>query len=176
MTTFEDEFYGEKKLRWFQVASKTAIAEALEEAFLRILVVHPTGAGKTLTIASSLSDPRIRQALGVAPSKKLRVLFVAHTHRILSQGEQTFVEDSNVEVIPQSMFTPIPNDIIKQGWDVAVLDESHHEACLSFQLQLEQLGDRPIIGLTATPDRPDGQTPRRPRHRHPVRCGAHRCH
>jgi superfamily II DNA or RNA helicase len=151
-----DEFYGEKQIRWYQVAARNAVADAVERGVQRILVVLPTGAGKTITIAASLSFPRIRKALGVEGDRPLRVLFVAHKHRLLTQAEQTFTKESNVELILQSMFTDIPEDVLKNGWDVAVLDESHHESCMSMQYQLEKVGDKVIIGLTATPDRADG--------------------
>lgn len=149
------EFYGEKPLRWYQVAARNATLQALQSGGKRILIELPTGAGKTLTIACTLGDPRIAAALGVV-GRKVRVLFVAHKHRLLSQAEQTFVDSSNVDLILQSMFQRLTQEQIDAGWDVCVLDECHHEACASFQYQLEQLGNRPVIGLTATPDRADG--------------------
>lgn len=150
------EFYGEKELRWYQIAARNAVTSALEEQKLRILIVQPTGSGKTLTIAASMSYGPIRKALGVMDDRPLRVLFAAHKHRLLSQAEQTFMDESNVELIPQSIFSDIPQEVIDAGWDVTVLDEAHHESCGSFQFHLERLGQHPIVGLTATPDRADG--------------------
>lgn len=148
-----NEFYGNKELRWYQVAAINQTIVELETGTKRILIVLPTGAGKTLTIAASLSNPRIRAALGVPENRPLRVLFAAHKHRLLSQAEQTFVDESNVELITHSIFSPLPENI---SWDITVLDESHHESCTTFQYHLEKLGKRPILGLTATPDRADG--------------------
>lgn len=150
------EYYGEQELRWYQVAAINAVCAYLLEGFLRICINLPTGAGKTVTLAASLSRSDIRKALNVTGNRKLRVLFVAHNHRLLTQGEETFIADSNVEVISQSMFSPITADVMEKGWDVCVLDECHHEGCLTFQYMLNNLGDIPIIGLTATIDRADG--------------------
>jgi len=150
------EMYGEKDMRWYQVAARAELVDAINSGCKRILIVLPTGAGKTLTIAASLSFHDLRKALGIVGDRPLRVMFVAHKHRLLSQAEQTFVADSNVELITQSMFTPLTEEQIKAGWDVCVLDEAHHEACATFQYQLEQLGNQVVIGLTATPDRADG--------------------
>lgn len=150
-----EEYFGEKEIRWYQVAARNAVIQALAEGEKRILVVLPTGAGKTITIAATMGNPGVLKALGIH-NRKLRVLFVAHKHRLLTQAEQTFAEDSNVELITQSMFSDIPADVIAAGWDICVLDESHHEGCATFQYHLELLGDKPIIGLTATPDRADG--------------------
>jgi len=150
---FELEFYGEKELRWYQIAAITGLVGYLEEGSKRVLIVLPTGAGKTITIAASLSDVRVRRALGIPEDRPLRVLFAAHMNRLLTQAEMTFAESNNVEIIPQSIFSSIPEGL---EWDVTVLDEAHHEACSTFQYHLEKLGDKPIIGLTATPDRADG--------------------
>lgn len=154
--SFEQEFYGDVELRWYQIAARNGVADALEKKINRVLIVKPTGSGKTLTIACSLSYEPIRQALGVKDGRPLRVLYAAHMHRLLSQAENTFAKEANVEIIPHCYFSDIPEDVLKEGWDVCVLDEAHHEACMSFQLQLEDLDNAPIIGLTATPDRPDG--------------------
>lgn len=150
-----DEFYGSVALRWYQIAARNGVVQAILDGERRILIELPTGAGKTLTVACTLGCPDLLKAMNIS-GRPIRILFVAHTHRLLTQAEQTFIEDANVEVIMQSMFSEIPQDVIDRGWDICVLDEAHHEACSSFQYHLERLGDFPIIGLTATPDRPDG--------------------
>lgn len=150
------EFFGEKPMRWYQVAARNATIEAIIQGVKRILIVLPTGAGKTITIAATLSGSAIKQALGIVEDRPLRVLFVAHKHRLLSQAEQTFAASNDVELMPQSMMSELNPVYVERGWDVIALDESHHEACSSFQYHLEKLGEWPIIGLTATPDRADG--------------------
>lgn len=150
-----EEFYGEKGLRWYQIACRNGVIAALAAGQKRILIELPTGAGKTVTVACTMGCADIMRVLNVV-GRKMRVLFVAHKHRLLSQAEQTFAETNNVELILQSMFTDIPQNVIDRGWDVCVLDEAHHEACSSFQYQLEKIGDFPVIGLTATKDRADG--------------------
>lgn len=150
-----NEYFGEKPLRWYQVAVRNGIIQALSGGAKRILVEMPTGSGKTITIACTMGSPHILNALNIT-GRKIRVLFVAHKHRLLSQAEQTFTSDSNVELILQSMFSAIPQHVIDAGWDVCVLDECHHESCSTFQYHLEQIGDFPLIGLTATSQRADG--------------------
>jgi len=155
-TDTTEELYGSKNLRWYQIAARNAVAEHLNSNVSRILIKLPTGAGKTLTVAASLSYPPIREALGVKSDRPLRVLFAAHKLRLLTQAEKTFVAGSNVEIITQSIFSNIPDHVLDKGWDVTILDECHHESCMSFQLQLEHIGDKPLLGLTATDDRADG--------------------
>lgn len=156
MTDQTTEYYGDQELRWFQIAARNGIIQALQDNVRRILVEMPTGSGKTTMIASSLDHPDLRQVLNISEDRPLRVLFVAHKHRLLTQAERTFVDSANVELIVHSMFSDIPQNVIDDGWDIAVLDESHHEACSSFQYQLEKLGNAPIVGMTATSDRADG--------------------
>ena len=151
----EDEYFGEKEIRWYQLAARNMTNDALRAGETRILVVLPTGAGKTITVAATMGGAEIREVLGIK-DRNIRVLFVAHKHRLLTQAEETFAADGGVDLITQSMFSAIPQDVIDAGWDVCVLDEAHHEACSTFQYQLEKLGNFPIIGLTATADRADG--------------------
>jgi superfamily II DNA or RNA helicase len=151
-----EALYGSKKLRWYQIAARNEVVEHLVNGFKRIVVELPTGAGKTLTFAASMSYPPLREALGVHCDRPLRVLFIALNHRLLTQAEQTFVGESNIDLILQSAFSDIPEKVIKEGWDITVIDECHHESITSIQYKLEKLGNHPILGLTATVDRADG--------------------
>lgn len=151
--SYEDIMFGEKPARWYQVAALNAVEDDLENGLMRILVEHPTGAGKTVTSGMIFSSQRVRTAVGVIGNRPLRLLFVAHKHRLLTQAERTYAAASNVEFITQSAMSRIPDDL---EWDIACIDEAHHEAMMSIQLQLEKMGEKPIIGLTATPDRADG--------------------
>ena len=153
----EVELYGDKEVRWYQIAARNQVEEELElNSIARILVVLPTGSGKTITSGLIFSSERVRAALGVKPGEKLRLLFIAHKHRLLTQAEQAYAAAEGVEFIEQSAFSDIPADVLEKGWHITCLDEAHHEAMSTIQLHLEKLGDKPIIGLTATPDRADG--------------------
>ena len=46
---FEEVIFGDKTARWFQVAARNGVASALERGINRILVVQPTGTGKTVS-------------------------------------------------------------------------------------------------------------------------------
>lgn len=148
----ETEFFGSAELRWYQIAARNEAIAAVAAGIKRILIVLPTGTGKTITIACSLSDPAMRAALNVPSSRKIRVLFIAHKNRLLTQAERAFVDSSEVEVIMQSAFS----ELSVHDWDIAVIDEAHHESMASIQMKLDRVGQKPLIGLTATPDRADG--------------------
>lgn len=149
----EIALYGDKHVRWYQIAAVHGTEHALEMGVKRILIVLPTGAGKTLTSGLVFSSDRVRKALGIVGDRKLRLLFIAHKHRLLTQAEKSYADAAMVEFIPHSAFQDLPDDA---EWDVACIDEAHHEAMATIQYRLDKLGKKPIIGLTATPDRADG--------------------
>ena len=153
----EEEMFGDKEVRWYQVAARNGVEDALEKsAIARVLVVLPTGAGKTITSGMIFASHRVRKALNVPADRNLRLLFIAHKHRLLTQAEAAYAAAEGVDFISQSAFADIPADVLAQGWDITCIDEAHHEAMSTIQYHLDKLGNHPIIGLTATPDRADG--------------------
>ena len=152
----EDELvdlFGGESARWYQIAARTQVEEAIAAGKKRICVILPTGAGKTITSGLIFSSMSIRHSLGVPRGEKLKLLFVSHKHRLLTQAERTYAEAEDIELILHSAFAPIPDTL---DWHITCIDEFQHEAMASIQLQLEKLGEKVIIGLTATPTRGDG--------------------
>lgn len=146
------ELYGDKEVRWYQIAARNAVEQILlKNPRARILVVLPTGAGKTITSGLIFSSPTVRKALKIK-NRDLNLFFVAHKHRLLTQGEQAYADAEQVNFIPHSAFQDLPTNL---QWDITCIDEAHHEAMSTIQYHLDNIGDKPIIGLTATPDRAD---------------------
>lgn len=158
MTVFNEEqeveLFGEKEGRWYQIAARNMTVAALEDGHRRICIVQPTGSGKTLTAGLILIDERIRRIVGVPVGEPIKVLFASHRHRLLSQAEATYASESQIEIIPQSIASAIPESL---RFHLVVIDEAHHESTLSFQNQLERLTQAPIIGLTADLNRNDSR-------------------
>lgn len=146
------EMYGDRECRWYQIEARNRVEMALMAKKKRILVVAPTGSGKTLTSGLIFTSQKVKDALGVK-GRNLRLLFVAHKARLLSQAEDDFANAQGVDFIMQSAFSPVPEGV---EWDIVCIDEAHHEAMMTIQYQLDVYGQTPIIGLTATPDRADG--------------------
>lgn len=149
------ELFGDREVRWFQSATRNAVVNALKAGKTRPLIVLPTGSGKTLTIAITVADDQLRSLLKVPTDRNIRVVFCAHLQRLLSQAERTFATASNVDIRVQSAFSELTDETV-QWADLFVMDEAHHEAMMSIQYQLDKIKGTPIIGLTATNNRPDG--------------------
>lgn len=150
----ETEIFGGKEARWFQTAGAEAVYQGLLAGHRRIAVIQPTGSGKTITSGLIVMHDGIRQFCGVPEGQKLRVLFCSHRHRLLTQAEAVYANEEGVEIIVHMIGAPLPPDLV---FDLVIIDECHHEATLSFQLNLERISVAPIVGLTATLDRNDGR-------------------
>lgn len=133
------------------------------------LVVAATGTGKT--VIAALDYKRLLRAWGQA-----RLLFVAHRKEILEQSRHVFravLKDgsfgelyvdgqrpdnwSHVFASVQSLKVHSKNKPQPDSFDVVIIDEFHHAAANTYQWLLEDLKPRLLLGLTATPERTDGQ-------------------
>jgi DNA repair protein RadD len=141
--------------RYYQSNAVNQVADYLEEGWTRIGVKSPTGTGKTLiTKLVALSD-RIRASLNIPADRKIRVLYVAAKRRLLRQAMAEYAGSDSIEFIPQSAMAGIPDAVMNKGWDIAFLDECHHEAMMSIQKILNGITKTPLIGFTADDTRGD---------------------
>lgn len=127
------------------------------------LVTHAQGAGKTVT---AIMDAR---RLGG------RTLFVAHTRDLVNQAHKRFgelwpeepaglflddVRDTEEHIIVgtiQSLSKHL-SDFKPDAFSYLIIDEAHHATAESYQHLLRYFQARFTLGLTATPDRADGQS------------------
>ena len=150
------------------VALEALEAERLR-GYHRNLVVAATGTGKTWIAAFDFK--RLRDQ-GVGRS----LLFVAHRDEILRQSQQVFQlvlrepgfgerliggarprAGRHVFASVQSLANRI-DEIDPDDFDVVVVDEFHHAAATSYERLLSRLKPKILLGLTATPERADGQS------------------
>ncbi len=139
----------------------------------RNLVVAATGTGKT--VVSALDYRRfVRQN----PDKPCRLLFVAHREEILKQSQSTFravLKDANFGELFVGSYRPDSFDHLFMSiqtfnsqdfasltspdfFDYIVVDEFHHAAAPSYRRLLSHYRPIILLGLTATPERMDGQS------------------
>ncbi|MBS1527443.1 MAG: DUF3427 domain-containing protein [Bacteroidetes bacterium] len=145
-------------------------SERLIHSRYRNLVVAATGTGKT--IISAFDYKKFRES-----NSRARLLFVAHRKEILEQARNTYrhvlrnanfgelwvdgLEPDNYEHVFASVWT-LNNRLkelsLSEGFfDYIIVDEVHHIAAASYRPILERFAPSILLGLTATPERADGE-------------------
>lgn len=151
----------------FQTEMLEALSAERQRGHFRNLVVAPTGTGKTWV--SAFDYKRLRAA-GFE-----RLLFVAHRDEILRQSQDVFrlvlgdpdfgerhvggerpVRGAHVFASIQSLSRSIEG-VDPTSFHVVIVDEFHHSEAPTYRRLLNHLTPRVLVGLTATPERADGQ-------------------
>ncbi len=154
---------------------QTVALEALEaernRGYHRNLVVAATGTGKTWIAAFDLKQLRNQDQ-----DQHDSLLFIAHRDEILRQSQRVFqivlqepdfgellvsgerpTAGRHVFASVQSLRNRL-DSILPGDFDVVIVDEFHHAAASSYERLLTRLEPKILLGLTATPERADGQS------------------
>jgi len=152
------------RLRDYQVRAIAEVREAIRRKLRRVLLVVPTGGGKTLTSAAVLAA-----ALG----KGSRTLFVAHRLELIDQTVRTFYrlgvrqlgvirgKDPRLDLSQPIQIASIQTLARRRPLadiKIVVIDEAHRSCAASYRKYLfEAYPNAVFLGLTATPCRADGR-------------------
>ena len=140
--------------------------------YYRNLVVAATGCGKT--VISAFDYARYCKE---NPGKPNRLLFVAHREEILEQSIETFrgvLKDPNFGDLWVGSYKPesldhlfisiqtlnsrkLYEELDSGYYDFVIVDEFHHAAAPIYKAPLDTLKPKILLGLTATPERMDGE-------------------
>ena len=150
------------ELREHQEEALTNFAKMREDGKTIALVQGATGSGKS--------------AIGVLDAKSLgqRVLFLAHTKELVEQGVKNFKDlwsevsvgrlyesyhDTDTFVVCASVQSIIRNfaEFKPDDFDYLIIDECHHASAKSYSKILTFFRPKFTLGLTATPERADGE-------------------
>ena len=154
-------------LRPYQLAMIESVRVELRAGRSRILVVSPTGSGKTSLTAHMIANATARQK---------RCWFLNHRRELVRQSVSTLEESAGVNcgIIAAGfgangyhLAQVASIQTLMRRWekyplpDLIIVDEAHHAASASWsKLLADILAKKPdvkIIGLTATPIRLDGR-------------------
>lgn len=132
------------------------------------LIVAATGVGKTVVAAFDFKNFR-------EENPNCKMLFIAHREEILDKSMQTFryiCHDMNFGELYNGKNKPNNIDnlfvsvdganklidrVSPDYYDYIIVDEFHHAAARTYQRILEYYEPKILLGLTATPERRDGQ-------------------
>lgn len=164
---------------WFDLRPKAYQQEMLDQLAAerrlgrrRNLVVAATGTGKT--VVAAFDYLRLRDEEGVAP----KLLFIAHKSQILAQALSTFrqvlrdpafgelLDGDNTPAQYEHIFATIQTvhgrRLVEQlgshFWRMVIVDEAHHLPATTFDQFIGAVQPHYLLGLTATPERSDGQS------------------
>jgi len=128
-------------------------------------VLHaPTAFGKTVA------------AIGIIVKRKTNTLILTHSLQLLEQWQErlkSFLNDTDIGIIGggkrkptgqidvatyQSLINKKDNtvDPIIQQYGQIIIDECHHISAPRYEMLLNEVHSKYVLGLTATPDRQDG--------------------
>ena len=138
-----------------------------QEGRRRVLIVLPTGCGKTIVFSAI-----IRKAV---EEEGLRALVIAHREELLQQAHDKLLNAAEIDsVFEKAEKTSLGTDakvvigsvqtlcrdsrlskFSPDAFDVIVVDEAHHVLADTYQKVLAHFPDARVLGVTATPDRSD---------------------
>ncbi len=136
----------------------------------RNLIVAATGTGKTVISAFDFKN-------FVRKNSNAKLLYVAHRKEILQQAQATFqgvLRDNNFGELWVDGFEPEKYDCVfasvqtlnnridklslsSSFYDFIIIDEVHHITASSYRPILKHFNPKILLGLTATPERMDGE-------------------
>lgn len=158
-------FFMKIQLRDYQEENLAEIRSCIKRGYRRVVYRAPTGAGKS-AIATFIAD-------GTALSGK-SLFFIVHRRNLLKQISDMFDYNGVLHGLIAPNYPETSNPIqvcsigtilsrLKKGRvykpDVIIVDEFHHAASKTFKHVIASITDHKTItiGLTATPERPDGK-------------------
>ncbi len=153
---------GNFELREYQQEALDELSRIRAESKTMALICHATGAGKTVT------------AVMDAKSVGGRVLFLAHTKDLVVQPAKTFEKlwadkdigyyvdgkkEKDAFIVCGSIQSVVLNldEFNPSEFDYIIIDEAHHASSESYQKVIAHFRSKFLLGLTATPERADGQ-------------------
>jgi superfamily II DNA or RNA helicase len=154
------------ELRPYQTDISAEFERHVERGDRSILLVAPTGSGKTV-IASAIIAVAARRVLVVAHRREIvnqtsdKLTARGVPHGIIQAGDEkklrpmAAVQVASIQTLharairSSSMLMPLA--------DLLIIDEAHHACAMTYQKVIEAYPNAIVLGLTATPCRGDGR-------------------
>ena len=154
------------ELRKYQIKAIEDIRHHFSRGKKRILLVAPTGSGKTVIASSMMQKANERsnfnlfvahrRELVMQCSRKLGDFGINHGV-IMAQKSPNMMASTQVASIQTFVSRKDKDSFIKPHAQLLILDEAHRSVSGQFKTLLGEYPDAYVIGLTATPIRNDGK-------------------
>lgn len=154
------------KPRPYQTAAIDGLRARIREGLRRLLLVAPTGAGKTVIASLLIQNARERQS---------KIIFLAHRKELITQCSaklDALGVDHGIIMADHPRWKPhaavqvasvatlsrrLENGRVKFDPDIVFIDEAHHARAETYTNIVAAYPRAIVIGLTATPWRSDGK-------------------
>jgi len=149
-------------LRDYQLDLLRRAAAAFMQGYRRVLIVLPTGGGKTVLAG---------QALKCAQNLDMLGWFLVHRKELIDQTSKSFLKmglphgfiasGRDMDLSASTMLTGVQTlvnrlDVVLPP-NLMIVDEAHHAAAATWERVFAANPDTFVLGLTATPERLDGK-------------------
>lgn len=146
-------------LRPYQVAALDAIRTRLREGLKRIVLVAPTGSGKTVVSAEIIrsATAKGRHTVFVAPRREIIDQTLDKLERVGVSASVVMADDKRRGTDPVVVATiqTLARRSTLPPASIVIVDEAHHALSDSYRKVLAGYPDAVVLGLTATPWRTD---------------------
>jgi len=168
------KFQLKQKIEHFTFKKEIKANLMQEQALEKLAFLRANKEKKALAIAATGSGKTYLAALDVKNTKPKRLLFIVHRENILIKAKQTFetiIKDfscglftGNKKEKAEYIFATIQTlsssfkEFRKEEFDYIIVDEAHHITSPSYKKVLDYFTPKFLLGLTATPNRMDGDS------------------
>lgn len=145
------------KLRDYQKELVKSVRNSFSEGHSKPLVVLPCGGGKTVCFAD-MANKHIQKN-----TAQNNVWFLVHRQELIDQTLETFekfgIPTGSIFVgMVQTLASKIRRGIQLEIPTLIIFDEAHHATAKTWQSIVDYFEGVPMIGLTATPSRMNGES------------------
>lgn len=144
------------------VANLRKITEAGEK---RALLISSTGTGKTYASAFAMRELKYEKVLFLVHRKQIAKQAMNSYRKVFSSNKSMGLvtgnhQDYDADYVFATIQTLSKKENLerykREHWDAIVIDEAHHSAAGNYKKVLEYFTPKLWLGMTATPDKRDG--------------------